>query len=226
MLLLGFESSAKTAGVALMRDGLLIAEDFQNNGLTHSKTLLPMADELLKAQGLVMADIDVFAVAHGPGSFTGVRIGVACVKGLCWATDKPAVGVSTLEAMAYNGTDSGAVICCCMDARRNEVYNAFFEFEAGKLVRLCPDRAISLEALGAELGGRENVLLIGDGAELAYEYLKDIADVTLAAQEIRLQRGTGVCLAAAGKMPTSGADLIPVYLRLSQAERERQVKNK
>lgn len=223
-MLLGFESSAKSASVALLNEGLIIAQSFQNCGLTHSKTLLPMAEDLLKNAGLNMADIETFAVSHGPGSFTGIRIGVSCVKGLCWALEKPAIGVSTLEAMAYNalGFLPGSVICCCMDARRNEIYNALFTFEGGRLIRLCADRAISLENLSAQLmDEKRQILLIGDGAELAYNFLKEKAEVALAPQSIRLQKASGVCLAANGRGAKNADQIIPVYLRLSQAERER-----
>jgi len=229
MYILGFESTAKSASVALLHDGKLVAEAFQNNALTHSKTLLPMAEDMLKNCGLSFDELDVFAVSQGPGSFTGIRIGVACVKGLCWALSKPSVGVSTLEAMACaSHAPEGAVICCAMDARRNEVYNALFKFENGKLKRLCPDRAIPLEALEKELCEiSEDIVIIGDGAQLCYNYIKDkVKNARPAPQALQHQRAVGVCLAAQHYEPSSAADLQPVYLRLSQAERERLEKNK
>lgn len=226
MYILAFESSAKAASAALAKDGRLVSQYFQSGGLTHSRTLLPMALDMLKSCELTISDIDAVAVSHGPGSFTGVRIGVATVKGLCWGTDKPAVGVSTLEAMAWNGECAapGSIICCAMDARRNQVYNALFEFENGRPRRLCPDRAVSLEELSGELRqyGRA-VFAVGDGAELCCRHFaeRDI-DSVLAPESVRLQNAWGVIRAAEGK-PHEGADkLLPVYLRLSQAERERQ----
>ena len=128
MLILAMESTAKAASVALVRDGTLVALSTQCSGLTHSRTLLPMAEDLLKNADVKLSEVDRFAVAHGPGSFTGVRIGVAAVKGLAWAAEKPAVGVSTLEAMAWHGiaAGEGSLVCCAMDARRNQVYNALF----------------------------------------------------------------------------------------------------
>lgn len=225
MYLLAFESSAKAASVALAKDGALVAQYFQASGLTHSRTLLPMAEDLLKNCGLAIGDVDVVAVSHGPGSFTGVRIGVAAVKGLCWGADKPAVGVSTLEAMAYNGVcaGEGKIICCAMDARRNQVYNALFTFEHGVLHRLCPDRAIGLAELAEELKGQEkDIFVVGDGAQLCYNYLKNVElNVTLAPEQIRMQNAWGVCRAAEGKETKDAGALLPVYLRLSQAERER-----
>jgi len=225
MLILGLESSAKAASAALSRDGALLSERFQNNGLTHSRTLLPMAEELLASEGLTMRDIDAVAVAHGPGSFTGVRIGVATAKGLCWGAEKPAIGVSTLEAMAWNGEKApeGSLLCCAMDARRSQVYNALFLFERGAPQRLTEDRAISLEELAAELKSCEKpIFVLGDGGELCYHYLSERGfNATLAPEETRLQRAWGVCRAAEGKTPESAGSLLPVYLRLSQAERER-----
>ena len=225
MYLLAFESSAKAASVALAKDGTLVAQYFQASGLTHSRTLLPMAEDLLKNCGLAIKDVDAVAVSHGPGSFTGVRIGVAAVKGLCWGADKPAVGVSTLEAMAYNGESigEGKIICCAMDARRNQVYNALFSFECGELKRLCPDRAIGLAELAEELKKQEkDIFVVGDGAQLCYNYLKNVGiNVTLAPEQLRMQNAWGVCRAAAGKEVQEAGALLPVYLRLSQAERER-----
>lgn len=226
MLTLAFESSAKAASVALSRDGDLLGQYFQNCGLTHSVTLLPMAEALLKNNALAVSDVDLFAVAHGPGSFTGVRIGVSTVKGLAWAAEKPCVGVSTLEAMAWNGlrAPADAVICCTMDARRSQVYNALFRLRNGAPVRLCEDRPIGLAELTAELQalGRP-VFVTGDGAHLAAATLTEAGlRVTLAPEPVRYQTAWGVCMAARDKQPGSAHDLLPVYLRLSQAERERQ----
>ena len=226
MLTLAFESSAKAASVALCQDGSLLSQSLQCTGLTHSRTLLPMAEDLLKNTGYTMADIDIFAVARGPGSFTGIRIGVSAVKGLSWAADKPCIGVSTLAAMAWNGISAGGLICAVMDARRFEVYQAFFRIEEGRPVRLCPDRAISLEVLAEELAASSDVpFLVGDGAVLADEYLRKCSLQTrLAPEPLRFQNAWGVAMEAEGKPPGSSQDLLPVYLRLSQAERERQAR--
>ena len=225
MLILALESSAKAASAALARDGKLVDMDFQNLGLTHSKTLLPMAEQVLARAELTVSDLDAVAVTHGPGSFTGIRIGVSTVKGLCWAAEKPAIGVSTLEAMAWNGEDApkGSVICCAMDARRNQVYNALFEFSGGRPVRLTKDRPISLPELAEELKNyKKQIFVLGDGAQLCYNYLlEEKMDAVLAPEEIRMQNAWGVCRAAEGKDPLPAGQLLPVYLRLSQAERER-----
>ena len=164
MLILAFESTAKAASCALVKDGKLISQFSQCSGLTHSRTLLPMGEDMLKNAELKLADVDLLAVAHGPGSFTGVRIGVSMVKGLAWAGDKPCVGVSTLEAMAWHGLAAGGLICPVMDARRNQVYNALFRIENGQPVRLTEDRPIALKDLAEELKAMgERVFLVGDG---------------------------------------------------------------
>lgn len=226
MLTLAFESSAKAASAALCRDGELLGQYFQCGGLTHSRTLLPMAEELLRNTETAVADVDVFAVARGPGSFTGVRIGVATVKGLAWAAEKPAVGVSTLAAMAWNGAAAGegTLVCCVMDARRAQVYNALFEIRNGAPARLTEDRALSLPDLGEELTrSGKTPLLVGDGAALCECYCRENGIPCAAAPGIlRHQTAWGVCMAAAGLPAGPAEDLLPVYLRLSQAERERQ----
>jgi tRNA threonylcarbamoyladenosine biosynthesis protein TsaB len=187
-----------------------------------------MAEDLLKNLGLSLADIDLFAAAKGPGSFTGVRIGVALIKGLAWATEKPVCGVSSLEALSYNGLSASAdsVVCCVMDARRSQVYNALFEIAGGLPKRLSPDRAVSLDELEKELASlQKSIFLVGDGAELCYNaWGNSNIPLNLAPENIRFQSAWGVCRAAQGSPAVSAAELIPSYLRLSQAERERQAK--
>lgn len=224
MLILAFESSARAASVALVEDGRLISQYSQCSGLTHSRTLLPMAEDMLKNAELSLDKVDLFAVAHGPGSFTGIRIGVSTVKGLAWAADKPCVGVSTLEAMAWHGLAAGGLVCPVMDARRSQVYNALFQVENGKPVRLCEDRPIALSQLAEELRAlNAPAFLIGDGAELAEKYLREQAiPCTVAPENLRWQSAWGVAMAAIDKTPGNADALLPVYLRLSQAERERQ----
>ena len=224
MLILAFESTAKAASAALVRDGKLVSQYSQCSGLTHSRTLLPMAEDLLKNAELKLQDVDLFAVAHGPGSFTGVRIGVSMVKGLAWAADKPCVGVSTLEAMAWHGLAAGGLICPVMDARRSQVYNALFRMEDGRPVRLTEDRPIALTELAEELRAyKERVFLVGDGAELSFRTLSELGlPCVLAPENLRMQSAWGVAMAALDKEPGSADSLLPVYLRLSQAERERQ----
>ena len=224
MLTLAFESSAKAASVALVRDGDLISQYSQCSGLTHSRTLLPMAEDMLKNAELSLDKVDIFAVAHGPGSFTGIRIGVSTVKGLAWASDKPCVGVSTLEAMAWHGLSAGGYICPVMDARRSQVYNALFKIEGDRPVRLCADRAVALPLLAGELEKlNAPVFLVGDGAKLTASFLEEQGlPYVLAPENLRWQSAWGVAMAAMDKKPGDAHQLLPVYLRLSQAERERQ----
>lgn len=224
MKILSIESSAKAASVALSEDGRLISQYFSASALTHSKTLLKMAEDMLNNQETTMADIDAVAVAVGPGSFTGVRIGVAAAKGLCWGADKPAIGVSTLEAMAWQGADrAGYVICASMDARRGEVYNALFESDGEKTVRLCEDRAVPLTKIVDEAkNAGKPYFFLGDGARLCYnKFLEEGLDCAIAPEPLLMQTAWGVSRAALGKSPEDASDLTPRYLRLSQAERER-----
>ncbi len=227
MLILAFETSAKAASVALLEEGKLLGESYQNTGLTHSQTLMVMAEDLLRTCGKTVQQVDAVAVAAGPGSFTGIRIGVAAAKGLAWGRQIPCYGVSTLEAMAESlGVWDGYVLPV-MDARRNQVYNALFRADRGKLERCREDRAISLQELAQDIKNLEKpIFLVGDGANLCYNTLKDeIPSLVLPPEHRMHQRAAGVALAAqqAALRGDSGnaAELVPNYLRLSQAERER-----
>lgn len=227
MKLLAFESSAKAAGVAVLDDGRLLAEYFQNSGQTHSRTLMQMAEDLLDNCDLTPQDIGACAVADGPGSFTGVRIGVAAAKGFAWGRDIPCCGVSTLEAMAWQASEFSGIVCCAMDARRSQVYHARFLAENGTLTRLCPDCAVSLDEVRLALENCEKPkIMVGDGAQLCYNtFGTEISGCMLAPEHRRMQRASGVALAARRLLSEgadcSGAALAPNYLRLSQAERER-----
>lgn len=227
MKILALESSAVACSVCVTEDEKLIAQSYENSGMTHSVTLLPMAEEMLKHCGLTLRDIDVIAVAAGPGSFTGLRIGVSAAKGLGWALDKPCAKVSTLEAMAWGMVSAKGEICPVMDARRNQVYNARFLSDGEQITRLTPDRAISLEELGAEIKNAEKEqILVGDGAVLCYNHFSTLGlPVNLPAPNVRYQAAWGVARCALeqahrGELMTAG-ELVPEYHRLSQAERER-----
>ena len=227
MLILAFETSAKACSAAIHDGQKLLAESYQNTGLTHSQTLMVMAEDLLKSCGKTAADVTHLAVAAGPGSFTGVRIGVSAAKGFAWGGSLPVYGVSTLESMALSLGALEGHVCCCMDARRKQVYNAVFLAENGALTRVCDDRAISLEELKMELEHIDGpIYLVGDGAELTHKTLSgDIPNLILPPEHRRQQRASGVALAAIEAMnrgeSADGASLQPNYLRLSQAERER-----
>ena len=228
MKILALESSAAACSAALCEDGTLIAQTWQCSGLTHSRTLLPMVGDMLKSCGASLSQVETIAVAAGPGSFTGLRIGVSTAKGLAWPEDKPCAPCSTLESMAWPLAHlEDKVIVCAMDARRSQVYNALFLARGGALERLCPDRAVSLEELGRELKKVEKTkIVVGDGAKLCYNTLQEQGVfLTQAPEHLRLQSAWGVARAAVELIRRGGLvparELTPVYLRLSQAERER-----
>ena len=225
MKILAVESSAKAASCAVLADGELLASAWQAAGLTHSRTLLPMVEGMLKNSELTMEAMDAVAVAAGPGSFTGLRIGIAAVKGLAWAAEKPCIPVSTLEAMAWPLAHLEGSIVCAMDARRQQIYNAVFLADSGALERLREDRALSLEEAAAGLAGLDGPMtIVGDGAQMCFEFFTARGiDCRLAPVHLRLQSAAGVALAAWRRRTetVSAQELMPVYLRLSQAERER-----
>ena len=227
MLILAFETSAKAASVAIHDGQKLLAESYQNTGLTHSQTLMVMAEDALKQCGKCAQDVTAVAVAEGPGSFTGVRIGVAAAKGFAWGRELPCYGISTLEAMAENLGVYQGYVCPVMDARRAQVYNALFYVNRGEITRVTPDRAIALSELGEELKKlTEPVFLVGDGSNLCYNTLsKEVPELVLPPEHRLHQRAVGVALLAAWQaaegIAPGGGDLTPNYLRLSQAEREK-----
>jgi len=236
MLILALESSAKPVSVAVYEapgetgEGKLLAQSFQNNGFSHSRTLMAMTEALLKNLELTPADIGLIAVAHGPGSFTGVRIGVSAAKGLAYGLDIPVCGVSTLEAMVYQiQAEEGTIICPVMDARREQVYNALFEWCDGKLIRLSEDRAISLDDLKADTQQYYNMpaFLVGDGIDVCLDFMSKSPENAftrcchIPKEPVRYQTAYGVAMAALNVKPIPASELEPFYLRPSQAERER-----
>ncbi len=222
MTILGIDSSAVSAGCAIIREGRVLSEGFVNIGLTHSQTLMPLIDSTLKQAGVALEELDRIAVSHGPGSFTGVRIGIATVKGLAFAGGIPCVGVPTLAAIAHGAVCADGVLCPVMDARREQFYNALFDCKDGQISRLCADRALSVQDLEREIAAIEGtVWLCGDGAKLCEEKLGGrCANVRVVPESLRWQRGFGVAMAAEGLPAVDAATLVPVYLRLPQAERE------
>ncbi|WP_294909888.1 tRNA (adenosine(37)-N6)-threonylcarbamoyltransferase complex dimerization subunit type 1 TsaB [uncultured Ruminococcus sp.] len=226
MKILAVDTSATAASVAVAEENKLIGEFSINTALTHSQTLIPMIDELLNNTGLSVNDINVVAVNAGPGSFTGVRIGVAAVKGIAFPKNLPCVSVSTLESMAYNMLGNDCIVCSVMDARCSQVYNALFRVKGCTVTRMTDDRALSLTDLKLELQNiREKVVLVGDGAVLCNEFLgSELENIMLAPFNNRIQTASSVAYAAFEKInngETLTADeLMPVYLRLPQAQRE------
>lgn len=232
MNILALDATAIAASCAVASDAHTLAEFRVDNGLTHSELLLPMAEACLHAGQMQIGDVDLFACTVGPGSFTGVRIGVATVKGLAFGTGKRCAAVSTLEALAENLMPLSGIYCATMNARRGQVYNALFENRDGVLTRLCPDRAISLEALAKELNKQYHgfkVRPVGDGYDITLPYLREAGVRVLETPEnLRLQSAASVARCA-WRMALSGntvsdTALVPLYLRLPQAERDRLAK--
>lgn len=229
MKILALDSTAKVAAAALLDDDRLLCKVAVSDAMTHSATLLPEIERLLKDAGLTFADIDLFAASAGPGSFTGVRIGAATLKGIAFGRNKPCCAVSALEALAYNLRRTDGIVCALMDARRGQFYTATFAVADGKATRLSPDEAKSGEEIAASLAAYPHVTLVGDGAAVALPFF-DGLPVELCPEENRLADGESVGLVAyamyrAGRT-VSDADFAPVYLRLPQAERERLEKEK
>lgn len=229
MRILALDSTAKVAAAALLDDDRLLCKAAVPDAMTHSATLLPEIERLLKDAGLTFADIDLFAASAGPGSFTGVRIGAATLKGIAFGRNKPCCAVSALEALAYNLRRTDGIVCALMDARRGQFYTATFAVADGKVTRLSPDEAKSGEEIAASLAAYPHVTLVGDGAAVALPFF-DGLPVELCPEENRLADGESVGLVAyamyrAGRT-VSDADFAPVYLRLPQAERERLEKEK
>ena len=227
MKILAIDTASVSASAALCEDGLLLGETFVNIRQTHSETLMPAVEGLLARCGADYADIGLLGVTAGPGSFTGVRIGVAAVKGMAMAWGAPCAGVSALETAAMNLPFFPGVVCAAMDARRGQVYAALFSTESGAPVRLSPDEAVSVEELAARIGTRRAVF-VGDGALLCYNTLKERCACALAPAALRYARASGAAALARRAYESGGAvqpeALLPVYLRLPQAERELRAK--
>ena len=237
MKILAIDCTAKPASVAILENGKVLSAAYTNTGLTHSQTLVPMIDSALKDAQLDLNDVERFAINAGPGSFTGVRIGVAALKGLVFSDAANCVPVSTLESMAYNFKGLPGIedydICPAMDARRNQIYTALFCWEDGKVHRLMEDAALPIPDLLAQLNERGRpVVFVGDGAELVYASAQAVLqDCSLAPEQLRYQNATAVAACAADKLeagadPVRSEEILPVYLRAPQAERELKKKQK
>ncbi len=228
MKILAFDGTAKAASVAVLDGERVLGYYTVDNGLTQSELLLPMAENLLKSLKLSFGDIEIYATSVGPGSFTGVRIGVSLIKGLAFGKDIPCVEVSTLEALAESLSALRGVIVPCMDARRQQVYSATFRSDGKNMTRLTEDRAIALSELGEELKSfeGEDIYLVGDGYGVAKTAMEKAGVVTMNTPELLiLENAVSVARVAQRKYSAgefvSDAALSPVYLRLPQAERER-----
>lgn len=229
MNILAVDTSALTATVAVMKNGVTVFENNITNALTHSETLMPMIDYALNSVKLSVGDIDLFAVSCGPGSFTGIRIGVSAIKALAYATGKNVFGMNTLEALAYNiPLVEGVPICPIMDARRSQVYNAIYKFKDGKAYTVVEPRALSVEELCAQIS--EKTIFVGDGVNVYRDKIATLCGdkAVFAPAHLTLQKASSVAYAAS--MADENEYLTPealevIYLRKSQAEREREERN-
>ena len=227
MKILSIECSATPCSAAVSENGKILASDFTNEKMTHSQTLMPMVLSVLDKANVSIKEIDGFAVSAGPGSFTGVRIGISAVKGMAAARKNPCYPVSALRCMAENYADETCIVCAVMDARCSQVYNALFKVENGEITRLCEDRALLSEELGSEieeLAKGSKIVVVGDGTQVFYPFVAHIENVIKSAENRRYQNAVGVAKAAEELINNnafvSPEELQPVYLRLPQAERE------
>ena len=235
MKILAFDGTAKVASAAVVENGKALATYSIDNGLTQSELLLPMAEAITKSLQIGFSDIGAFAVTVGPGSFTGVRIGVSLVKGLAFGRTVPCVPLSTLEALAENLRGmSDAIVVPCMDARRAQVYTAIFESDGNELTRLTEDLAIPITELYEKLSKYvgKKIYLVGDGYEVTYRALTSLglSGLEITPEILRMQNAASVGKLAEIKIErgefTTDEKLSPVYLRLPQAERERLEREK
>jgi tRNA threonylcarbamoyladenosine biosynthesis protein TsaB len=228
MKILAFDSTARAASCALVDDGRLLGHYNIDNGLTQSELLLPMAEDMLRSLGLTFDDVDAYAAATGPGSFTGVRIGVSLVKGLAFGKNKPCISVSTLEALAENIAALDGILLPCMDARRAQVYNAVFSSDGNTLTRLTEDRAVALTDLCEEMKNYPNrkIYLSGDGYKVAKQAFDKAGIKTENTPPLLINESAASVAAVAYRKLLAGdtltdGEISPGYLRLPQAERER-----
>ena len=228
MKILAIDSTASPASVAISENGNIIGEFFINTKLTHSTTLMDMCNSLIKNTQTDISSIDAFAVNAGPGSFTGVRIGVSAIKGMAWTLNKPCISISTIECIAQNLLGVECIVCCVMDARCNQFYNAIFNStKDNNIKRICEDRAISYEALKEDLKSYKDkrIILCGDGSDIAFKLLSDdISNLEVATTHLKYQRAY-LCATLAekkvkDKQTLNANQLMPIYLRLPQAQRE------
>lgn len=225
MIILGVDSTSKSASAALLKDGVLISECFLNCGFTHSKTLMNLIDKCISQVQVNVNDIDNICVSVGPGSFTGVRIGIALVKGIAFTRNISCCPVSTLEALSVNVKNFTGKIYSVLDARCNQVYFAEFESDSKTVKRLCSDTAVSLDEIKLKVAEeKDKIIFVGDGAELCYNYVGSNERVYIADANLRFARASSVTMCYNEEKCIESEKLVPSYLRLSQAQRN--LKNK
>lgn len=216
LILLGIDTSGKTASAAVCTENAVLAQTTVYTKLTHSQVILPICKDVLKSAGLELSDIDVIAAAAGPGSYTGLRIGIAAVKAMCFALDKPCIGVSTLEALAYNVSLHRGIICSVMAARLDLVYCAVFRSDGKKITRLSEDRLLPIAELKSGLEATdEYVVTVGDAAEKL-----NGEKFIIAPPHLKLQLASSLCAAGSAKEPYSPDNLEAAYMEITKAEKD------
>ena len=225
MNIVAIDTSGPTASCAVMRDGEIIHSIFLNQGLTHSETIMPALDEAMTSAQIDCSQVDAFAAVAGPGSFTGVRIGVCAVKGLAHAHNTPCASVDALEALAMNVIGFDGIACPILDARRGQVYCAAFDVRGELPVRVLPDQAIELSAYLAQLPEDRRLIFVGDGLRVHADAISNaLGDrAVIAAANLRNLRADAACVLAMAHQDQwmEARRLVPIYLRAPQAERER-----
>ena len=231
MKLLALECSAGPASAAIWEDGKILSSAFVNVKLTHSQTLMPMVESALSSSLTKLEEIEGIAITSGPGSFTGIRIGISAAKGLAMPGNLPCAGLSTLFAIAHNFIGTDCLVCAVMDARCGQVYHGLFDISEGKVTRLAEDEAVSAKNLSEKLkkvsqNRKKRVIIAGDGAEVFAPFAADIPFAIVAPEKDRFQNAASVAIAAAplfeARQTVTAEELLPFYLRLPQAERERR----
>ena len=221
LTILGIDTSGKTASVALCRDDEVLAQTTVLTNLTHSQVILPLCKEMMKNAGKSLEDIDGIAVCDGPGSYTGLRIGISAVKAISYALNKPCIGISTLESLAYNFFGIKGTICAVMSARQNLVYTATFFFDGEDIKRISEDKIISTEELYKELIEMKNdIFLAGDYAKAFYNDFGSEKFI-LSPAHLRLQLATSLCFSAMKKELCTPENINARYLQTTQAEKIR-----
>lgn len=230
MNILAIDTSGPVAGCAVMVNGRVVHSIALQHGLTHSESIMPAVDDAMAGSGLTCADIDVFAAVAGPGSFTGVRIGVCAAKGLAHAVNRPCVAIHALEALAMNFCGFDGLVCPILDARRSQVYCALFDCSKGYPERVMEDDAIALDALLGRLPANQRIAFLGDGLGVHAKRIVEVLGerALIAPANLRDLRPDAVCALAERKQDqwVSAHELRPVYLRAPQAERERNARLK
>lgn len=222
LLTLGIDTSGKTASCALCSEDTVLAQNTFLTKLTHSQVILPMVKQMLTDAGKTLDDVDGFAAISGPGSYTGLRIGISAVKGICFALDKPCAGISALESLAYNfkGIKEEAIICAVMHARQELVYNAFFKLTEGKIIRECDDRIIPLSQAQLEASKYQSTVYVaGDYTEQFCQNI-ECPNITPAPPQLRMPLASSLCFAALDHGFDKASELNAEYMQITKAEKD------